>query len=227
MIKLKNVCKAYSDIKIFENFNLNFEDNKITCILGKSGVGKTTLLNMISGITDYDGIILREGKISYIFQEARLLPHKTVKENILFTSPNLDDNKIEEMLRILKINDKIDVLASKLSGGEAQRVSIARAFLYEPDIILMDEPFSSLDIRMKYDLISYFSNIWNENKKTVILVTHDIDEALLLADNILILENGIIAEEFKVNTNLPRKIGENNQIRNEILNYLLGNSKTI
>ncbi len=224
MIKLKNITKSYSDRKIFENFSIDFKENKITCILGKSGVGKTTLLNMISGITDYDGIILKEGRISYIFQEARLLPHKTVKENILFTSPNLEDNKIEEMLNILKINDKANILVSKLSGGEAQRVSIARAFLYEPNIILMDEPFCSLDIKMKYELISYFSNIWNKNKKTVILVTHDIDEALLLADNILILENGIITKEFKNDCKSSIKIGENNQIRNEILRYLLGKS---
>lgn len=221
MIKLKNVSKYYDNLKIFENFNLDFKDNKITCILGKSGVGKTTLLNMISGITGYEGIILKEGRISYIFQEPRLLPNKTVRENLLFTSPNLDDTQIEEMLAVLKLNDRIATLASKLSGGEAQRVSIARAFLYEPDIILMDEPFSSLDIKLKYELISYFSKIWNNTKRTAILVTHDIDEALLLADNILILENGVITRSFEIDSPLPRGIGENDKIRNEILSYLL------
>lgn len=221
MIKLKNVSKYYDNLKIFENFNLDFKDNKITCILGKSGVGKTTLLNMISGITGYEGIILKEGRISYIFQEPRLLPNKTVKENLLFTSPNLDDTQIEEMLAVLKLNEKNATLASKLSGGEAQRASIARAFLYEPDIILMDEPFSSLDIKLKYELISYFSKIWNNTKRTAILVTHDIDEALLLADNILILENGVITRNFEIDSPLPRGIGENDKIRNEILSYLL------
>ena len=221
MIKLIDVTKRYDAQIIFEQFNLEFPKDKITCILGESGVGKTTLLNMISGLTNYTGKIEIDGKISYIFQEARLIPTLTVKENLKFVSQDISDEKIEEILSQLEILDKIDSYPTKLSGGEAQRVSIARAFLYDAPIILMDEPFSSLDLSLKYKLISYFSNLWNTNKKTVLFVTHDIDEAILLAKDILILRNGSISKRFHIEDNLPRKLSDQEKIRKEIIQSIV------
>ena len=221
MIKLIDVCKRYDERIIFDHFNLEFSKDKITCILGESGVGKTTLLNMISGLTNYNGKIEMEGKLSYIFQEARLIPSLTVKENLKFTSPEVTDDRIDELLLRLEILDKKDTYPTKLSGGEAQRVSIARAFLYDAPIILMDEPFSSLDLSLKYKLISYFSNLWNTNRKTVVFVTHDIDEALLLAEDILILKNGIISKNFHIDEGLPRKLSEQENIRKEIIQSII------
>lgn len=217
MIKLIDVCKRYDEQVIFDHFNLEFPKDKITCILGESGVGKTTLLNIIAGLTNYNGKIEIEGKLSYIFQEARLIPSLTVKENLKFTSPEATDEQIEEILIQLEILDKKDTFPTKLSGGEAQRVSIARAFLYDAPIILMDEPFSSLDLSLKYKLITYFSNLWNMKKKTVLFVTHDIDEALLLADDILLLQNGTIDKRYHLEKELPRNITDNIELRNIIL----------
>lgn len=217
MIKLIDVCKRYDEKVIFDHFNLEFSKDKITCILGESGVGKTTLLNMIAGLTNYNGKIEVGGKLSYIFQEARLIPTLTVKENLKFTSPEATDEQIDEILIQLEILDKKDIYPTKLSGGEAQRVSIARAFLYDASVLLMDEPFSSLDLSLKCKLISYFSNLWNANKKTVVFVTHDIDEALLLAEEILLLQNGIIDKRYQLEKKFPRNIIENMNLRSVIL----------
>ncbi|MDE6655770.1 MAG: ABC transporter ATP-binding protein [Anaeroplasmataceae bacterium] len=221
MIKLIDVCKKYDEQIIFDHFNLEIPKDKITCILGESGVGKTTLLNMISGLTNFNGKIEFDGKISYIFQEARLIPSLTVKNNLKFISPEATDEQIDEILRQLEILDKKDTYPTKLSGGEAQRVSIARAFLYDAPIILMDEPFSSLDLSLKYKLISYFSKLWNENKKTVVFVTHDIDEAVLLADDILILKNGSIKKQFHIEASLPRNIANQDGIRKEVIQSII------
>ncbi|MDE6047638.1 MAG: ABC transporter ATP-binding protein [Anaeroplasmataceae bacterium] len=221
MIKLTDICKKYDERVIFDHFSLEFAENKITCILGESGVGKTTLLNMIAGLTNYSGSIEGNGKLSYIFQEARLIPSLTVKENLKFVSPEATDERIEEILSKLEILDKKDAYPTKLSGGEAQRVSIARAFLFDAPIILMDEPFSSLDLSLKYKLISYFSNLWNMDKKTVLFVTHDIDEAILLADDIFILREGNISKTYQINSSLPRTLSEQQNIRTDILKYIL------
>lgn len=225
MIKLEDVCKKYDEKIIFDHFCLEVFEKQITCILGESGVGKTTLLNMIAGLTKYTGKIELEGKLSYIFQEARLIPALTVAENLKFTSPEATTEMIEDILYKLEILDKKDSYPSMLSGGEAQRVSIARAFLYDAPIILMDEPFSSLDISLKYKLITYFSSLWNIHKKTVIFVTHDIDEALLLANDILLLQHNRIFKKYHLEQDLPRRLTDNTELRKEILEDVMKMSR--
>ncbi|MDE7263215.1 MAG: ABC transporter ATP-binding protein [Anaeroplasmataceae bacterium] len=221
MIKLKDINKKYGEQNILNQFSLELPSNSITCILGKSGAGKTTILNMIAGLTDYQGDILTEGKIAYIFQEPRLISSLTVIENLKFVVPNVTEEDIDSILKQLDILDKKLSYPNKLSGGEAQRVSIARAFLFDAPIILMDEPFSSLDIALKYKLIQYFSNLWNQKKQTVLFVTHNVDEALLLAQEILILNDGKIVKSYQVEGDLPRGINDHKELRENILNDLL------
>lgn len=221
MIKLIDVCKNYDETIIFDHFNLEISEQKITCILGESGVGKTTLLNMIAGLTKYHGVIEGKEQLSYIFQEPRLIPALTVKENLRFISSELTDEVIDDILLKLDILDKKDSYPAMLSGGEAQRVSIARAFLYDAPLILMDEPFSSLDLSLKYKLISYFSSLWKTNKKTVIFVTHDIDEALLLASDILLLEHNKIIKQYHIKEELPRTLTDNLELRSKIIKDII------
>lgn len=221
MIKINQISKSYGEKKIFEQFSLEIPSNQITCILGDSGIGKTTLLNMIAGITPYQGEILAEKKIAYIFQEPRLIPTMKVIDNLRFISPEVKEEDIDSLLSKLEILDKKNMYPNELSGGEQQRVSIARAFLYDAPIILMDEPFSSLDISLKYRLICYFAELWNANKKTVVFVTHNIDEALLLANTICILQHGEIVKKYAVDSTLPRKMTDHEDIRKSILNDLL------
>jgi len=194
-LEIKNISKAYGEVNLFDNFSIGFDEGKITCILGPSGCGKTTLLNIIGGIVKPDSGSINgfEGKaISYIFQDPRLLPWKTVSGNIEFVLgheiPARERESIaDRFIRLVELEDFADYYPAKLSGGMRQRVSIARAFAYPSDIILMDEPLKGLDIKLKLNLIRTFSRIWETDKRTVIFVTHDVEESLLLSNEILVL----------------------------------------
>ncbi len=194
-LEIKGLHKAYGEMAIFRDFSLTFPLGQITCILGPSGCGKTTLLNIIGGLTIPDGGLLsgfEDKTISYIFQDPRLLPWKTVEENISFVLnhnlPEAERKKItSRFIRLVDLEGFEGYYPSKLSGGMRQRVSIARAFAYPSDIILMDEPLKGLDIALKLNLIRAFSKIWSNDRRTVIFVTHDVEEALLLGNEIFVL----------------------------------------
>lgn len=190
-VQVKNLYKTYGNHVVFDNLNINFKNNNITVLLGPSGCGKTTLLNIISGIEKkYSGeVILKDSSISYIFQEDRLIPNLTVFENVSFvlksTMSKEETNKItNRYLSLVKLTEYKDMLPEKLSGGMKRRVTIARAFAYKSKLLLMDEPFKGLDYKLKNEIIEEFLKIHNEDKRTVILVTHDIKEAEALGDEI-------------------------------------------
>lgn len=192
-INLKNISKIYGDIQVFNNFNLSLEKNKISCILGISGSGKTTLLNIIGNVISYQGAVENAGDISYIFQNERLINNLTVYQNIEYVLLNIKDKKqrkdmVINMLKAVELYDKKDDYPSRLSGGMKQRLSMARAFAYPSDTLLMDEPFRSQDLSLKKRLIGEFLKLWHNEWRTVVFVTHDIDEALMIADNIYILD---------------------------------------
>lgn len=196
---LKNITKRYGDNTVFSNFNLTIEDNRITSILGKSGCGKTTLLNIIAKLTEYEGSIdIDNEKISYIFQNLRLLNNLTVEGNLRYVLNSCNftkdeiEQKVTDILKMVKLDGNAKMYPKELSGGMAQRVSLARAFVYPSKILLMDEPFKGLDISLKKHIINIFKSLYQTHKKTTIFVTHDIEEALLIADRIIVLgDNGV------------------------------------
>jgi NitT/TauT family transport system ATP-binding protein len=210
-IEIKGLHKHFGEISLFRDFSITFPEAAITCILGPSGCGKTTLLNTIGNLSKPDDGSLRgfdHKAISYIFQDPRLLPWKTVKENIQFVLPeNIPDKERDKMaegfIRMVELEEFADFYPSKLSGGMRQRVSIARAFAYPSDIILMDEPLKGLDIKLKLNLIRTFSKIWQSDKRTVIFVTHDVDEALLLGNEIVVLSQAPVRIITKENLSTP------------------------
>lgn len=219
MPQLTNISLAYGDLKIFENFNISFKKNAINCILGPSGCGKTTLLNILAGIIKPgNGLIsgIDTNKISVVFQEPRLLLWKTARKNIEFTlKDKIPDHLIgevtEKYLKLVGLDNFMDYYPSRLSGGMKQRVSLARAFSFPSAIILMDEPFKGLDYKLKRELQNSFYELWKIDKRTVIFVTHDVDEALELGDSIYIFSNAPvkILKTFQKDSNIPGNIERN------------------
>lgn len=195
-IRVKNFTCSYEQKTIFDNFDVTFEQGKINVILGGSGVGKTTLLNAIAGIKSYEGQIEGcEGGVSYIFQKDRLIPSISVYKNLDLILKGVVKDKAERKTMIeqtavdLEISDVLKSLPSEISGGQAQRVSMARAFLYPSDVMLLDEPFKALDTALKTRLIKQFAALQEKKNKTVVFVTHAIDECLLLADDYFVFDD--------------------------------------
>ena len=206
-ISLVDVSKSYivknSKIKVLDNISINLPANKITVILGRSGCGKTTLLRLVAGLEEFEqGSIYSEGveRKAYVFQEDRLMPWLTVSKNIKFGLKNkeVNEDKISEIINMIGLSNFEDAYPKELSGGMKQRVSIARAFAYNPDFIMMDEPFSALDYFTREQMQKELLRIHSQTKCSILFVTHNVDEALILSDKIIILENGKIKSEYEV-----------------------------
>ena len=194
MISIKNASKSYGEKTVFENFNLDIEENEITVILGESGSGKTTLLNMIAGLTEYKGEILGADKISMVFQRDRLVPHLTVKDNILFVNENAD---VSSLLESVGLKGTENLYPKELSAGMARRVAIIRAFSYPTPLMLMDEPLVNLDLSLKFSLIEKIKALQKSTGRTIILVTHDVKEAAMLSGRVIVLSDGKIVFDKK------------------------------
>ncbi|KHS58105.1 ABC transporter [Terrisporobacter othiniensis] len=209
VISIKNINKKFNEKIIFKDFDINFYKNEVNCIIGKSGCGKSTLLNIISGIIPNDSEnfeTIEKYGVSYIFQDDRLIDWLTVGENIkLIVKKLYNKKKLDELcdkyLDLVGIKEYKNYYPQMLSGGLRQRVNIARAFIYPSKIVIMDEPFKSIDVINKKIIMNNFKKILEKEKRTVLFVTHDIDEALLLSDKIYVLGNSPV-EIKKVFINL-------------------------
>ncbi len=210
---MKQVDKRFGDLVVLQDFSMQVEEHKLVCMVGPSGTGKTTLLNIMAGIIPADNGEINgfEGRtVSYLFQETRLLGWKTVKENIDFVlKDKLGKEQREKLgykyLSMVGLWDFRDYYPRQLSGGMKQRVSIARAFAYPADLLLMDEPFTGLDIQLKTVLISAFIDLWLLDRRSVFFVTHDIEEAVLLGEEIYVLTDRPATIKGKVINTQPHR----------------------
>jgi len=192
--KIREINKSFGKLDVLVNVSIDFPHGKTTCILGPSGCGKTTLLNIISGLwaEDSGNIYGFQGDIAYVFQEDRLIPWKNIEDNLRFVlrgkiNKMEMDNIIDKYLKLVSLEEYKRYYPSQLSGGMRQRINILRAFIYPSNLIIMDEPFKSLDINTKQVLIDFCKFLREIYEKTCIIVTHDIDEAILLGHRIVIL----------------------------------------
>ena len=184
-MKILNLNKCFANKIIFNNASFEFEDGKITYLMGESGIGKTTLLRIIAGLDrNFSAEFSRPDKIAYVFQEPRLFPSLTVKDNIKIVNEN-SKYDIDWLINLVELNGCENLYPNELSGGMNARVSIARAIYYDADVVLMDEPFSSLNQEMKDRIASKTFSVLSG--KTVIVVSHDIAEANLYSNKIIIL----------------------------------------
>lgn len=215
MLKFENVTKVYNDNKVVENLNFEIKKGEFTVVIGPSGCGKSTTLKMINRMIEpSDGRILLEGKniinsdpvklrrsIGYVIQQIGLFPHMTIRENIGLVPKLLKwpeekkQNKINELMKLINLDlSYLERYPHELSGGQQQRIGVLRALAAEASLILMDEPFGALDPITRDALQDEFKRLQNNLKKTIIFVTHDMDEAIKLADNIIILNDGEVVQ---------------------------------
>ena len=214
-LQIKDVSKIYptknGPFTVLDGVNLDVAQGDFICVIGHSGCGKSTLLNMVSGFnTPTSGQVTLEGKLitkpgpdrMVVFQNYALLPWRTAFENIYMAVHAVYPNKstpekraiVRDHLAMVGLGDAMDKKPPQLSGGMRQRVSIARALAIRPKVLILDEPFGALDAITKEELQEELLKIWNENRCTVLMITHDIDEALFLADKLVMMTNGPYAK---------------------------------
>lgn len=225
MITLENVSKSFThegqEQVILQDINFNVDKGEFLCIVGPSGCGKTTLLRMIAGL-DFptNGRILEEDlEISgpsiergYVFQQYSLFPWLNVLENVTFglelKGMEAEERlqKAREYLKMVGLSQAENSYPKELSGGMKQRVAIARSLVNDPHVLLMDEPFSALDVQTRHKLQEELVRIWKEEQKTIIFVTHNVDEAVFLADRVVVLSRnpGKVIKSFQIDLNRIR-----------------------
>lgn len=226
-MELNNISVHYEDKSVYNNFSIVFPEKKITCLMGASGCGKTTLLNVIADLVSYDGSVLKETtNTGYIFQNPTLFSHMTVEQNIKYVLSDKKINKqeknslVDSILKEVGLYEDRKKYPSELSGGMAQRVSLARAFVYQSDLLLLDEPFKGLDFSLKRKLISTFLSLREKESQTAVVVTHDLDEAILLSDKLYVLGNNAILYENVFPRRNSRSIDDYPEIKKEIYKFL-------
>lgn len=205
VLKVERLTKRFGDLLVLDNWNIKLGKGERVVLLGPSGCGKTTFFRIVADLDKhYDGNVeIFVDKIGYVFQEPRLLPWRTINNNLKIIRDN--ETKIKEIISMMGLDGFENLLPSRLSGGMKQRVNIARALLVEPDILIMDEPFTSLDLNIKLSIIEDINKLWERNRYSLLMVTHDIKEALILADRILIVSQrpSHILNEFLID--LPKE----------------------
>ncbi len=229
LIKKKSFINKHdkSSVDVLSNIDIKIKPREFVCIVGPSGCGKTTLMNIIGGLIDgedqkitFDNKELNVGKnFGYVFQTSRLLPWLTVKENIELVCDESDDTdiQIELLLSEFNLQEFKNYYPKSISGGMRRKVSLARALIRKPKILLMDEPFVSLDQPTSESLYSVLINYWKKNPITVILITHNLKEAILLGDRILFFSKrpASVVYDHKVNLRRGKLTIDNNHVQTE------------
>lgn len=232
MIEINDLSKSYEDLKVLDHINLSIPKGQFVSLIGPSGCGKSTLINIISGLDKAtEGKVMIEGKKVegtdtdriMVFQNAALFPWLNVSENVAFGLKNLNQSKkeiktkVDDLLKKVHLYKFKDKYPHQLSGGMKQRVSIARSLVMDPNILLMDEPFSALDEQTRMLLHSELQQIWLETKKTIIFVTHNIREAVKLSDRVIVMGTrpGRIIDDIQIRIEHPRQSTDPKVFTNE------------
>ena len=256
-VKISDLSHTINNHNVLSNININLEKDKIACILGPSGCGKTTLLKLIAGLekvkigeirlnnnivsSTTQHLATEKRKIGFLFQDYALFPHLTVKENLNFALKNNNTitHDIKEIIEIIKLPNSLQKYPHELSGGEQQRVALARSIIAQPDFLLLDEPFSSLDLNLKEEIRDDTLHLLQKSNVTVLIVTHDPFEAMFISNKIYIMKKGgeIVQSgtpkelyNSPINSYVAGFFGETNKFRGVVKNSTvetpIGNIKT-
>ncbi|MEU7151407.1 ABC transporter ATP-binding protein [Streptomyces sp. NPDC045456] len=209
-VRVRGLGRAFGGRAVIDGLRLDVAPGEFVALLGRSGCGKSTLLRVLAGLDrEVEGQVLVPRRKAVAFQAPRLMPWKRVWRNVLLGLPGRPErDSAERALAEVGLGHRADAWPKTLSGGEAQRASLARALVREPDLLLLDEPFGALDALTRIKAQKLVAELWQERGCAVLLVTHDVDEALLLADRALVMENGVIAYEHKIDLPRPRDIAD-------------------
>jgi sulfate transport system ATP-binding protein len=211
-ILVENISKKYNNFQVLDRVNLEIKNGSLVGLLGPSGSGKSTLLRLMAGLEKADSgriwlegqdatfLSLQQREIGFVFQNYALFPHLTVSQNISFgldirkIDPDLKTQRVKELLQLIQLEKFATRYPHQLSGGQRQRVALARALAVEPKVLLLDEPFAALDAKIRKQLRYWLRNLHHQISVTTVFVTHDYQEAMELAREIVVLENGRIAQ---------------------------------
>jgi sulfonate transport system ATP-binding protein len=218
-ICVDNLTKSFGDLKVLDNICFNVYQGELVCIVGPTGCGKTTFLNTLSKlIPATQGKILIDGEeadpkkhnISFVFQESTCMPWRTVRKNVAYGMevkkfpPDKLKKRLDYILEMVGLDDCADLYPNQVSASMEQRIAVARAFAVNPDLLMMDEPYGQLDVKLRYYLEDELVRLWQTLKSTVLFITHNIEEAVYLGSRILVLSNKPTTIKEEVIVDLPR-----------------------
>ncbi|MGW4223314.1 ABC transporter ATP-binding protein [Streptomyces bauhiniae] len=207
-VHVEGLTRAFDGRAVIDDLHVDLAPGEFVALLGRSGCGKSTLLRVLAGLDrDIDGTVLVPRRRAVAFQAPRLMPWKRVWRNVLLGLPGKPERGLaEQALEEVGLGHRVNAWPKTLSGGEAQRVSLARALVREPDLLLLDEPFGALDALTRINAQRLVGELWQRRGCAVLLVTHDVEEAVLLADRVLVMDGGRIAHEQRVELDRPREL---------------------
>lgn len=232
-IESKNVIKKFENTQVLKELNLTINSGEFVCVVGRSGCGKSTFLRLLAGLEKVSqGEITLDGvkingvhpDIRIMFQDSRLLPWRTVIENVALGLPKESYDLAIDALKEVGLENKANEWPANLSGGQKQRVALARALVHKPRLLLLDEPLGALDALTRIEMQTLIERIWQEHKFTVLLVTHDVSETVILGDRVVLIEEGKITLDLEINLSRQRERGsaEFAQLEANILSRVMG-----
>ncbi|WP_224058975.1 ABC transporter ATP-binding protein [Streptomyces kanamyceticus] len=223
-VRVEGLTRSFDGRAVIDRLHLDVRPGEFVALLGRSGCGKSTLLRILAGLDrDIEGTVLVPRRKAVAFQSPRLMPWKRVWRNVLLGLPGKPRRDVaEQALTEVGLKHRTNAWPKTLSGGEAQRASLARALVREPDLLLLDEPFGALDALTRIKAQRLVDELWQRRGCAVLLVTHDVEEAVLLADRVLVMDEGVIAYEREIDLDRPRGIADPRfaEIRAELLRRL-------
>ena len=207
VVRLRGLCRSFGEQVVLDELDLDLAAGEFVALLGRSGSGKTTLLRALAGLDrGVTGEVRTGGTPAVVFQDPRLLPWRSVLQNVALGLRDPDPaRRARRALAEVGLDGREDAWPRQLSGGQRQRVALARALVREPDLMLLDEPFSALDALTRVSAQALVNDLWQRHQPAVLLVTHDVEESLLLADRILVLDDGRIAYDERFELARPRR----------------------
>jgi NitT/TauT family transport system ATP-binding protein len=209
VIELRNLKVRYGQREILHDVSLSVEKGEFVTIVGRSGSGKSTMLNALAGFVEHEGSVRIPANFGFIFQSFAVFPWLTVRGNIRFgmssnIGPEEATRRMQSLLEMTGLSNEAGKYPAELSGGQVQRVAFARALAHDPEVLLMDEPFGSLDAYTREKMQRWLLQLWEQQEHTIVFVTHSIEEAILLSARILVMVDGRLLATFQVPFGRPR-----------------------